>query len=269
MLQRLLLCVLIYLSAITAFGQSLDGPSGAHGALEQAKPWLGVAIDKGDKAVLVKDVLAGTPAEAAGLKKGDQITAVDGNPVAAPEELIRAVQAQGVGNTVTVHYRRGKQEIAQKIRLVARPDQLEMLRAALVGKPAPAFDLTVVKGDLPGKSAALKGKVALVEFWATWCPACRSTHARLSAFSRQHKNIAVVAISDEEDAELKAYARTVNPSFTILQDKTHSTQGPWMVTAIPQLAVVDQQGKVIFATVGAGEYLEEALAQAEKAEMTR
>jgi cytochrome c biogenesis protein CcmG/thiol:disulfide interchange protein DsbE len=232
----------------------------------QAKPWLGVAIGAGDKGVLVNDVLEGAPAKAAGLLPGDQITAIDDIAVKAPDELIKAVQAQGVGNTVVVHFLRGAKTDTRRVKLVARPDELALLQSRLVGKPAPAFDLKVVRGGGPGSSAALKGKVAVVEFWATWCPACRSTHARLSGWAKEHrKDVTVVAISDEEEADVKAYADLVKPNFTIRIDPTHKTPGDWMVSAIPQIAVVDRKGIVTFATVGAGEYVEEALAAAEKA----
>ena len=120
-------------------------------------------------------------------------------------------------------------------------------------------------GDAPGKSAALKGKVTVVEFWATWCPACRSTHERLSKWTRQHKkDVHVVAISDEDQPTIAAYVAAHKPAFTVLKDEGHTTSGPWMVAAIPQLVVVDKAGVVQFATVGGGEYLEEALAAAEK-----
>ena len=73
-------------------------------------------------------------------------------------------------------------------------------------------------------------------------------------------------ISDEEAGPIKDYVKHVNPSFTILQDKTQAASGAWMVTAIPELAVIDTKGVVVFATMGAGSYLEEALSFADKLE---
>jgi thiol-disulfide isomerase/thioredoxin len=256
--MRSLRAVLLCLAALCATSAT------AQGLFEQAKPWLGVAIDPGKTGVLVKDVIPGTPAEEYGLKAGDEIVAVEGKAVKDPKELIQAVQSQGVGTTVTVRYLRGGTAEDKKIKLVARPDQLELVRKALVGKPAPAFALEVVHGKEPGSLDKLKGRPVLVEFWATWCPACRQTHARLSELARTEKELAVVAISDEDAADIKAYADRVKPDFTLLRDAKQETQGKWMVSAIPMLVVIDRKGDVAFATIGAGSYLEEAIAAAKK-----
>ncbi len=236
--------------------------------VEQVKPWLGVAIEAGKVGVAVKDVIAGTPAAEYGLKAGDEITAIGGTKVSKPEELIQVVRSQGVGNTVKVEYLRAGKSETKDVKLVARPDELELVKQRVVGKQAPAFVLDRIHGDAPVTQATLKGKVAVVEFWATWCPACRASHPRLSKWAAEMKkknaNVAVLAVSDEEEAELKNYAKMVAPDFTIARDKEHALQKEWYVSAIPMTVVMDKTGKVTFATIGAGSYLEEALAEAEK-----
>src|SRR5262249_24106830 len=71
-------------------------------AQEAARPWIRVAIDKGTKGVVVKQVVEATPAERAGLTVGDEVLAVDGTPVAEPTALIERIQAKGVGEKVTL-----------------------------------------------------------------------------------------------------------------------------------------------------------------------
>jgi len=111
-----------------------------------------------------------------------------------------------------------------------------------------------------------------VEFWATWCPACRSTHPALNALAERQQNegkkpndtIAIIAISDDSREDIEAYAKALNAKFAFLQDRDQAVSTSWMVSAIPQLVVLDRQGKAVFATVGAGEYLDQAIAAAEK-----
>ena len=230
-----------------------------------ARPWLGVAVEAAPQGVLIKEALAGTPSQAAGLQAGDVIEAIGDQVLKTPQELIKAVQNQGVGTTVVLKVRRGTELLSMAVKLVARPDELAMIKQQLEGKSAPGFDLKVIRGSAPGKLAALTGRVVIVEFWATWCPACRSTHPRLSDFAKQHQGqVAVLAISDEEERVLKAYADTLQADFTVLMDRGGQVSSAYRVAAIPELLVIDQTGKVAFATIGAGSYLDEALAAAAK-----
>jgi cytochrome c biogenesis protein CcmG/thiol:disulfide interchange protein DsbE len=106
---------------------------------------------------------------------------------------------------------------------------------------------------------SLAGRVVLVEIWATWCPACRASHPRLSEFAAANPEIAVVAISDEDKETLKKYSSQVKPKFTVLRDPDGKTTAEWMASAIPMISVIGKDGKVIFVTIGAGEDLEEAI----------
>ena len=233
------------------------------GAATQAKPWLGVRIETAkapETGVLIREVIKGTPADDAGLKKDDRVQSIDQHAVASAEDFITTVQSKGVGSTVDLDFLRDGKAVKKSIKLVTRPDQLALVQQTLVGKLAPAFDLPLISGPGPSSTAALKGRVTVVEFWATWCPACRSTHTALSSFAKRHpKDVFVLAISDESRDELLAYSKALKPEFTILQDKDHEVNSAWMVAAIPQLAVIDRTGKIVFATIGGGAYLDQRI----------
>jgi cytochrome c biogenesis protein CcmG/thiol:disulfide interchange protein DsbE len=226
---------------------------------KSGKPWLGIAIDKGKKGVMIKGILPNTPAEGAGFMAGDEVLKLDGKEIKDPNELITIVQSSGIGQNIAVELLRGDKTITKTLKLVIRPDELQLLRDRLVGKPAPSFNLEVIKGKEPGDFKKLAGRVTVVEFWATWCPACRATHPRLSAFASANPSIAVVAISDEEKPALTAYAKQTDPKFTILRDAEGKSPTEWMASAIPMISVIGKDGKVAFVTVGAGEAAEEAL----------
>ena len=74
---------------------------------------MGISVDMnyaGDGALIAKNakaIMPGGPAAKAGLKSGDIITDIDGRAITSPEELIVAVRAHSVGDTVTVKYKRG------------------------------------------------------------------------------------------------------------------------------------------------------------------
>lgn len=256
--------VSIALSCAVSF--SLTEDASAESIPSQAPPWLGVALENGKVGVLVKSVVAGSPAEAAGLEAGDEITAVANVPVKGPTDVISTVRGLAVGRTVRVDFERGGKAQSKMVKLAARPDPVDMMRKKIVGKPVPAFALEAISGSGPTSAAGLKGQVVVLEFWATWCGACRSTHEKLSEFtkSRRGKGITVLAVSDEETADIQAYADAVKPEFTIARDKSRSLFDPWMVSALPTLVVIDKTGNVAFATVGGGSDFEEALAQADK-----
>ena len=233
-------------------------------ARNAAKPWLGIAIDKGPKGVLVKGIMADTPAEHAGFKVGDQVLSVDGKIVAEPQELIAVVAASGIGSEVVVVLLRDAKQVTKKLKLVMRPDDLKIVRDRLVGKPMPSFNLPIVGGKESYDSKKLTGRVAVIEFWATWCPACRASHPRLSEFAASHPEISVLAISDEDAADIQHYLNTTKPRFTVLHDIAQKSQAEYMASAIPMLVVVNKSGNVAFVTVGAGEAVEEALTLALK-----
>lgn len=253
----LLACFIVSSACISTPTKAQDRKSAVAG-----KPWLGVGIERGKSGVLVKGVIPNTPAEGAGFKVGDEVLKIDGKPVKDPQELISIIQASGIGQTVKVELLRDKKTITKTLKLVVRPDELKLLRDRLVGKPAPKFDLEVIEGKEPGSSKSLAGRVVLVEIWATWCPACRASHPRLSEFAAANPEIAVITISDEDKETLKAYSNRIKPKFTVLRDPDGKATAEWMASAIPMISVIGKDGKVIFATVGAGEDLEEAIKNA-------
>ena len=257
-INLLVLCGLLH--GVLLFETALNAESTVHQKTSKAgKPWLGITIDKGAKGVLVKGVMPGTPAESAGFAAGDEVLKIDGKTVKDPNELISIVQSSGIGQNISVELLRNNKTMVKSLKLVIRPDELQLLRDRLVGKPAPAFNLEVITGKEAGDSKKLEGKVAVVEFWATWCAACRATHSRLSQFASANPSISVMAISDEETSTLASYAQKIDPKFTILRDPKGKVPAEWMASAIPMISVIGKTGKVEFVTVGAGEQAEEAL----------
>ncbi|HEY5408321.1 MAG TPA: PDZ domain-containing protein [Ginsengibacter sp.] len=79
--------------------------------------FLGVITDKADEGVKIGDVVKGTPAEKAGLLKGDVITKLDDKTISSPEDLMDAVKSHKSGDEVNLYYLRDKKKKDAKIKL--------------------------------------------------------------------------------------------------------------------------------------------------------
>lgn len=144
-----------------------------------------------------------------------------------------------------------------------------MLSGMTLLGPAQARDLQVYKGgatpplmlkDLNGKTHDLKqyrGKVVLINFWATWCPPCRAEMPSMQRLKTKMagKPFVILAVDmGETEAEVKAYIRQIKTDFTVLLDKDGSALKAWKVFAFPTSYVVDAQGRIRYGLFGASEW---------------
>jgi putative serine protease PepD len=83
--------------------------------------YLGVAVETVDDGARITEVRSGTPAERAGLRAGDTITAVDGNAVSSGDELTSAIGAKQPGDSVSITYTRDGSSHAVDVELASRP----------------------------------------------------------------------------------------------------------------------------------------------------
>jgi len=136
---------------------------------------------------------------------------------------------------------------------LAGSDGDEQFRAAMARLEAddrkrehPEFTLT----DLAGKSwtfSELRGKVALVNFWATWCPPCRKEMPDLDALYGRFaaKGFVVLGISDEEADKVAPFIREHKVSFPVLLDPKSKVHEMFVVEGIPKSFVYDREGKLV------------------------
>ncbi len=104
--------------------------------------------------------------------------------------------------------------------------------------------------DLSGKEwklSDLRGKVVLVNFWATWCPPCRKEIPDLGVlYARfQERGFAILAISDEEAGKVAAFAKEQNIKYPILLDTGRRVHDLFGVEGIPKSFVYDRDGKIV------------------------
>ena len=125
--------------------------------------------------------------------------------------------------------------------------------SALVGQPAPPFDLPPLEGSgMPGLSRAdLDGAVTVVNIFASWCGPCRLEHPQLVALS-QDKRIWVVGIDykDQPANALRFLEEVGNPFEAIGVDTRGRIAIDWGVYGVPETFVVDRDGIIRFKFIG-------------------
>jgi len=104
--------------------------------------------------------------------------------------------------------------------------------------------------DLEGHEWTLKnlrGKVVLVNFWATWCPPCRKEIPDLEALYKRFKGqgLVVLGISDEPAAKVQPFVRKEKIQYPVLLDPGRKVNGLYSVAGIPMSFVYDRSGKLV------------------------
>ena len=104
--------------------------------------------------------------------------------------------------------------------------------------------------DLQGKSwslKALRGKVVLVNFWATWCQPCRREMPDLDALYKRFKDqgFVILGISDEDSAKVKELLAELKVSYPVLLDPGRKVNELFRIEGIPKNFVFDRNGKLV------------------------
>ncbi|HET9178628.1 MAG TPA: TlpA disulfide reductase family protein [Terriglobia bacterium] len=104
--------------------------------------------------------------------------------------------------------------------------------------------------DLDGRDWTLKdlrGKVVLVNFWATWCPPCRKEIPDLEALYKRFEadGLVVLGISDEPATKVQPFVRQEKISYPVLLDLGRKVNGLYSVSGIPMSFVYDRSGKLV------------------------
>jgi len=126
------------------------------------------------------------------------------------------------------------------------------IRKQLIGTPAPEFTASDMQGN-PVTLAAYKGKIILMDFWATWCPPCRSDSPALEKLYRKYsdRDLMIVGISMSEDRiEVERFLKSHPHTFPTVLSSENSMPAAYHVSAIPTYVVVDRDGTVISAVEG-------------------
>lgn len=125
-------------------------------------------------------------------------------------------------------------------------------------KPAPALKLKGLDGKMHDL-AQFRGRVVLINYWATWCPPCRREMPSMERLMQALKGepFVVLAVDVGEDAEtIETFTGQLDTELTfpiLLDARSHAMQA-WKVAGLPTTFLVDRQGRIVASAVGGREF---------------
>lgn len=132
-----------------------------------------------------------------------------------------------------------------------------LLRPVVVGKPAPDFALHVLDQDRVLRLSELRGQAVVVNFWASWCTACRLEHPGfVAAWSRYRERGVVflgIVFEDSYDA-VRSYMREVGGDWPQLIDAGGEIAQRYGVYGVPETFFIAPDGTIVHKQIGYTSY---------------
>jgi thiol-disulfide isomerase/thioredoxin len=140
-----------------------------------------------------------------------------------------------------------------------RPNDTPQMR--MVGQGAPEFDLMKLDGT-PFKLKENRGKIIILDFWATWCGPCIRSIPTLIEVSKEYKDSGVELVlvnCEEPETRVRPFLERLKSIPTVVLDSDGTVGKQYNVAAIPQTVLIDREGGIVEVLVGASDENEELL----------
>jgi cytochrome c biogenesis protein CcmG, thiol:disulfide interchange protein DsbE len=130
-----------------------------------------------------------------------------------------------------------------------------------VGDRAPTFSITADDGQVYTQSK-YRGKVLILNFWATWCPPCREELPSLDALQRAlgPKGLVVLAVSvDKDEKQYRDFLAANKVAMTTARNPTQEINREYGTVQFPESYIIDQNGKVVEKIVSSTNWMDERM----------
>ena len=147
----------------------------------------------------------------------------------------------------------GPVPVVKSTALPSGGDAATLPAAPIVGKLAPDFLWYGADGK-PVRLSDFRGKIVLVNFWATWCPPCKAEMPEMEAYWRENKekDFVILAVNDgaEDEPTIQSFMGQYRLTFQALNDTSGQVSSAYRVNGIPASFFVDAQGVIRDTVVG-------------------
>jgi peroxiredoxin len=127
-----------------------------------------------------------------------------------------------------------------------------------VGSTAPDFKAVELPSGRPASIENYRGKVVLLNIWATWCPPCK---VEMPSMERLHHKLAstdfqlvAVSVDEEDSAVVTKFVKDMGLTFQILHNQDGTIRQIYQTTGVPESFVIDRDGVIVKKVIGAADW---------------
>ena len=230
----------------------------------EKRGWLGVGLEALDDeeqkssgldfpAVRVRKVFRNSPAFKSGFKAGDLILKIGETSILrGVKEMVAHVQSHEQGSTVKFTISRDQVESVLSVVLDPFPNQKNLLENEWKNQEFPEVSFTDLEEGTTETIQAHKGKVIILDYWATWCGPCRKAAPSLERLRERFskEDVLIAGISAEDRPVVEVYERNNPATYPIWLDTESAFSKVIGARSLPTFIVVDKEGKVQRLLVG-------------------